>query len=212
MLAFPSFLRSPASFGETVPAHQRQEAAMKKYRKEDLPLDQIRRHLETGPILLVSSAWKNETNIMTMGWHMMMEFTPALFGCIISNRNHSFELIRKTGECVVNVPTVELAEAAAGIGNCTGGAIDKFEKFGLTKVAAEFVLPPLIAECYANFECRLYDASRIDKYNFFIWEVVKAHVAPAVKQPKTIHYKGEGEFRVAGETINLAKMFNSEYL
>ena len=185
---------------------------MKRYTKQDFPLEQIRRHLETGPIVLVSSAWKGETNIMTMGWHTMMEFTPALFGCIISNANHSFELIRKSGECVINVPTVELAEAVVGIGNCTGGKIDKFEKFALTKAPAEIVDAPMIAECYANFECRLYDGSRIEKYNFFIWEVVKAHVAPSVKHPKTIHYKGEGEFRVAGDTIDLAKKFRPEYL
>ena len=185
---------------------------MKRYTKQDFPLEQIRRHLETGPIVLVSSAWKGETNIMTMGWHTMMEFTPALFGCIISNANHSFELIRKSGECVINVPTVELAEAVVGVGNCTGGKIDKFEKFALTKAPAEIVDAPMIAECYANFECRLYDGSRIEKYNFFIWEVVKAHVAPSVKHPKTIHYKGEGEFRVAGDTIDLAKKFRPEYL
>jgi len=185
---------------------------MKKYTKHDYPLEQIRRHLETGPIVLVSSAWKGETNIMTMGWHMMMEFTPALFGCIISNANHSFELIRKSGECVINVPTADLAEAVVGVGNCTGGKIDKFEKFELTKAPAKIVNAPMIAECYANFECRLYDGSRIEKYNFFVWEVVKAHVAPAVKHPKTIHYKGEGEFRVAGDTIDLAGKFKPEYL
>ena len=185
---------------------------MKRHKKQDYPLEHIRRHLEIGPVVLVSSAWKGETNIMTMGWHMMMEFTPALIGTIISNRNHSFGLIRKSGACVINVPTVEMAEIVVGIGNCSGGAIDKFAKFGLTKAQAEMVEAPLIAECYASFECRLYDGSRIDKYNFFVWEAVKAHVAAAVKHPKTIHYKGEGQFRVAGETINLARKFKPEYL
>ena len=113
---------------------------------------------------------------------------------------------------MINVPTMELAEAVVGVGNCTGGKIDKFEKFALTKAPAEIVHAPMIAECYANFECRLYDGSRIEKYNFFIWEVVKAHVAPSVKHPKTIHYKGEGEFRIAGDTIDLAKKFKPEYL
>ena len=180
--------------------------------KRDYPLHQIRRHLETGPIVLVSSAWKGETNIMTMGWHMMMEFTPALFGCIISNANHSFELIRKSKECVINIPTLELADAVAGIGNCTGGMIDKFEKFGLTPAKAAKVGAPLIAECYANFECRLYDASRISKYSFFVWEVVKAHVATSPRHPKTIHYRGNGEFMVAGGTISLRRKFRPEYL
>lgn len=185
---------------------------MKHYQKEDYPLEQIRQHLEPGPIVLVSSAWNDEINIMTMGWHMMMEFTPALFGCVISNANHSFELIRMSGECVINVPTQDLADVVVGIGNCTGGEIDKFAKFGLTKTPADIVSAPLIAECYASFECRLYDGSQIPKYNLFIWDVVKAHVAPSPKHPKTIHYKGEGEFRVAGETINLRKKFRPEIL
>ena len=56
---------------------------MKSYRKRDFPLMKIRRFLEPGPIVLVSSAWKGKANIMTMGWHMMLGFSPALFGCYI---------------------------------------------------------------------------------------------------------------------------------
>jgi flavin reductase (DIM6/NTAB) family NADH-FMN oxidoreductase RutF len=52
---------------------------MKTYRKKDYPLAEIRRYLEPGPILLVSSAWQGKFNVMTMGWHMMMQFTPALW-------------------------------------------------------------------------------------------------------------------------------------
>src|SRR5437773_2923513 len=53
---------------------------MKTFVKKDYPLPNIRRYLEPGPIVLVSSVWKEKTNIMTMGWHMMMQFSPALFG------------------------------------------------------------------------------------------------------------------------------------
>lgn len=53
------------------------------YRKRSYPLDEIRRFLEPGPIVLVSSAWEGNVNIMTMGWHMMLGFSPALFGCYI---------------------------------------------------------------------------------------------------------------------------------
>ena len=45
---------------------------------------------------------------MTMGWHTVMEFTPSLVGCVISEGNHSFEMIRNSGECVINVPTSDL--------------------------------------------------------------------------------------------------------
>lgn len=49
---------------------------MKIYKKHDFPVENIRRFLEPGPIVLVSSAHKDDTNIMTMGWHMVMEFQP----------------------------------------------------------------------------------------------------------------------------------------
>src|SRR5438046_1399977 len=133
---------------------------MKEYRKRDYPLDGIRRFLEPGPIVLVSSAWEGKTNIMTMGWHMMLGFSPALFGSYIWDGNHSFEMLRRSKECVINLPTTDLVDAVVGIGNCSGEEMDKFQKFGLTPVPSEQVKAPLIKECYANFECRLADASR----------------------------------------------------
>ena len=104
-----------------------------------------------GPIVLISSAWRGKTNIMTMGWHMMMGFSPALFTCYIWNAKHSFEMLRRSRECAINLPTTDLANEVVGIGNCTGDKIDKFEKFGLTPVPASEVGAPLIQECYANF-------------------------------------------------------------
>src|ERR1700709_2821723 len=80
----------------------------KVYSKKNFPVDKIRRFIEPGPIVLVSSSWKGKMNIMTMGWHCMMEFTPSLFGCIISNGNESFEMIRRSRECVVNLPTFDM--------------------------------------------------------------------------------------------------------
>ena len=132
---------------------------MKIHSKRDYPLDQIRRHLETGPIVLVSSAWKGETNIMTMGWHMMMQFTPALLACYIWEGNHSFRAILNSRECVINIPTVELVDEVVGIGNSTGSRLDKFKKFGLTPIAAEKVTAPLTGECYASFRRRPWPTS-----------------------------------------------------
>src|SRR5262245_48350540 len=119
---------------------------MKSYSKRDFPVDEIRRFIEPGPIVLVSSAWKSSRNIMTMGWHMVMEFSPSLIGCYIWSENHSFEMIRRSRECVFNVPTIELAEVAVDIGNCSGAEIDKFEAFGLTAEPAKKVGAPLIRE------------------------------------------------------------------
>ena len=186
---------------------------MATYKKTDFPVGNVRRFLEPGPIVLVSSAWKKQTNIMTMGWHMVMEFTPSLFGCLISSGNHSFEMIRKSRQCVINLPTADLAATVVKIGNTSGRDIDKFAAFGLTKAPATEVSAPLIEECYANFECRLVDAGQVKKYNVFIFEVVKAHVATSPKYPKTIHYRGDGEFMISGsETRKYRKLFKPEML
>jgi flavin reductase (DIM6/NTAB) family NADH-FMN oxidoreductase RutF len=171
---------------------------MKTYAKRNFPVGNIRRFLEPGPIVLVSSAWKGETNIMTMGWHMVMGFQPSLIGCFIWDQNHSFNLVRKSKECVINIPTVDLAPKVVDIGNTSGRTIDKFAEFGLTAVPAARVKAPLIGECFASFECKLVDSSLIKKYSQFVFEVVKAHVAPSPAYPRTIHYRGSGVFMISG--------------
>ena len=186
---------------------------MKTYSKKDFPVSDIRRFLEPGPIVLVSSAWKGETNIMTMGWHMVMEFEPSLVGCYIWSENHSRDMVRRSRECVINIPTVELASKVVGIGNTSGQEIDKFAHFGLTAAPATKAAAPLIAECYANFECRLVDASLIAKYSLFVLEVVKAHVATTPKYPRTIHYRGDGVFMLSGtNTARYRKHFKPDRL
>ncbi|MGC3989183.1 MAG: flavin reductase family protein [Chthoniobacteraceae bacterium] len=174
---------------------------MKAFPKQDFPVADIRQILEPGPTVLVSSAWKGRTNLMTMGWHTMMEFSPSLVGCIIAGGNTSFEMIRKSRECVINVPTAELIDAVIGIGNCSGDGVDKFTKFHLTPDPAEQVAAPLVRECFANLECRLHDARLVNRYNFFIFEVVKVHRASKPKYPKTLHYRGQGSFITSGEVI-----------
>ncbi len=149
----------------------------RQIRKVDYPVSDARRYLEPGPIVLVSSKWRNKTNIMTLGWHTILEFTPSLIGCMISSGNHSHDMIRHSKECVINLPTTILADAVARIGNTSGAEIDKFQAFGLTARKATEVDAPLIGECHASFECRLHDAALVASYNFFIFEIVKAHVA-----------------------------------
>jgi flavin reductase (DIM6/NTAB) family NADH-FMN oxidoreductase RutF len=185
---------------------------MKTYRKKDFPVDKVRRFLEPGPIVLVSSAYKDETNIMTMGWHTIMEFSPSRIGCFITNANYSYELIRKSKECVINIPTADLADKVVGIGNTTGAEIDKFAQFDLTAEKADKVKAPLIKECYANFECKVADTSLLSKYSFFILEVLKAHVPSSPKYPTTMHYRGDGIFMISGKSVSYKRKFRPENL
>ena len=131
---------------------------------------------------------------------------------MIAGGNHSFEMIRNSRECVINLPTTALTDQVVGIGNTSGAEIDKFAAFGLTAAEARQVGAPLIRECPASFECRLYDNVLVDKYNFFIFEVVKAHVTAVPKHPETLHYTGEGVFMVSGRIISRRALFRPEIL
>ncbi|MGH8812717.1 MAG: flavin reductase family protein [Advenella sp.] len=180
---------------------------LSKPRKMDFPVSQARRYLEPGPIVLVSSHWQGRHNIMTMGWHCILEFAPSLFGCLISSGNHSFDMIRNSGECVINLPTTALTDIVCRIGNCSGSEVDKFAEFGLTASPAERVSAPIIEQCHAAFECKLHDDVLVEKYNYFIFEIVKAHVAARPAHPETLHYTGDGVFMVAGKVISRRSLF-----
>lgn len=171
--------------------------------KRSLPLSRVYRLLEPGPVVLLATARGGRMNVMTMSWHTMMEFEPPLVGCVISARNHSFADLKATRECVINIPTVDLAETVVACGNTSGAQVDKFKSFGLTPRSGAYVRAPLIDECYANLECTVADSGWVRRYNFFVLEVRKAWIDPAVKDPRTIHHRGKGSFMVAGATIGL---------
>jgi len=171
--------------------------------RRTLPLSKVYGLLEPGPVVLLTTAHKGRRNVMTLSWHCMMEFEPPLVGCVVSDRDHSFSALKATRECVIAIPTVELADQVVGCGNTSGRRIDKFATFGLTPVAAANVAAPLIAECYANLECRVTDTRLVNRYGFFVLEVVKAWIDPGRKDPRTLHHRGRGAFMVAGETLRL---------
>ena len=170
---------------------------------KDLPLSEVYQLIEPGPVVLLATAQKGRANVMTMSWHMMMEFTPPLIGCVVSNGDYSFNALRAAKECVIAIPGVELAETVVGIGNCSGRDVDKFERFGLTAKPAREVKAPLIAECFANLECKVVDTRLVNRYCFFVLEVVKAWRKPSRSAPKTIHHHGFGKFVVDGETLKI---------
>ena len=171
--------------------------------KKSYPLSKVYGLLETGPVVLLSTSGSERPNIMTLSWHTMIEFEPPLVGCIISNRNYSFGLLQATGKCVINIPSVEIAEKVVGCGNSTGAEIDKFERFGLTPKPAALIDAPLIEECFASLECRVADTTMVAKYGLFVVEVIKAWIDPTLKNPRTMHHLGHGNFMLAGERIRL---------
>ncbi len=169
----------------------------------ELPLSKVYQLIEPGPVVLLTTAHKGRANVMTMSWHMMMDFEPPLIGCIVSSSNHSFAGLRATKECVIAIPAAAMAKTVVAVGNCSGRNVDKLSRFGLTTARAEQVASPLIAECFANLECRVTDTRMVNRHNQFVLEVVKAWIDPTQKEPRTIHHRGYGTFVVDGETIKL---------
>jgi flavin reductase (DIM6/NTAB) family NADH-FMN oxidoreductase RutF len=168
-----------------------------------LPLSKVYQLIEPGPVVLLTTARKGRANVMTMSWHMMVEFEPPLVACVVSGANHSFAGLRAGRECVIAIPARKLAAKVVKVGNTSGRDTDKFEAFGLTPLPASRVAPPLIAECFANLECGVADTRLVGAYNLFILEVLAAWTDPAQKNPKTIHHRGYGSFAVDGPVIRL---------
>jgi flavin reductase (DIM6/NTAB) family NADH-FMN oxidoreductase RutF len=134
---------------------------------------------------------------------MMVEFEPPQIACIVSQKNHSFIALRSSCECVIAIPSVKLAKKAVAVGNSSGRDIDKFATFGLMPKQALRVAARLVAECFANLECKVTDTRLVKSYNLFVLDVVEAWVDPSQRRPKTIHHHGYGQFVIDGRAIRL---------
>lgn len=171
--------------------------------KKRFPLPKVYGLLEPGPVLLLTTAHRDVRDVMPMSWYSLLEFEPPRVGCVVGADHQSHKLLRASRQCVLNIPTAELARQVVGCGNVSGTQVDKFARFGLAQRPAEQVTAPLLDDCYASLECRLVDTGLVRKYEMFVLEVVAAWVAPHIKDPRTLHHRGYGRFMVAGETIKL---------
>jgi len=163
--------------------------------------------MEPGPVVLVSTNDGKKNNIMTISWTMVLDFTPR-FAITTGEWNYSFRALKRTKECVIAIPTVDLLDQVVGIGTCSGKDTDKFARFKLTPMPGRMVKAPLIKECLANIECRVVDIVR--KHNIVVLEAVAAHVASARKEKRTVHAVGDGTFIVDGRRVNRRKPMASK--
>lgn len=171
---------------------------------KDLPLSKVYQFIEPGPVvLLTTQAPGAKPNVMTMSWHMMMEFEPPLIGCVVAQGNYSFAALRQTQECVIAVPPASMAKIVTDIGNCTGNDTDKFASFELTALPAAYSAAPLIGEAIVNLECVVKETKLVKDYNFFVLECIKAWENPKLRDAPMLHHHGYGSFSVDGERIHM---------
>jgi flavin reductase (DIM6/NTAB) family NADH-FMN oxidoreductase RutF len=163
--------------------------------------------MESGPVVLITTNDGKKDNIMTISWTMVLDFTPV-FAITTGEWNYSFTALRKTKECVISIPTVDMLDKVVGIGTCSGADTDKFAKFKLTPEKGRIVKAPLIKECLANIECKVADF--VKKHNIVVLEGVAAYFDTSRKEKRTVHAVGDGTFVVDGRKLSRKKMMASK--
>jgi len=126
-------------------------------------------------VLLTCVDETGKANIITLAWAMPASIQPPLVAVSIAPARYSHSLIEKTKEFVLNVPTMELLNEIFLCGRKSGRNVDKFRETGLTPVSARKVKAPIIKECVAHLECKLYKQVQAGDHTLFIGEVVAAY-------------------------------------
>lgn len=126
------------------------------------------------PVVLVSCGGTGEwkPNLITVAWAGTVCTNPPMLSISVRPERHSYDIIKKTGEFVVNIPTVKQTKATDWCGVVSGRDHDKFEKAGLTPAPALKVECPVVSECPVNIECRVTQTLELGSHVMFIAEVV----------------------------------------
>ena len=124
------------------------------------------------PAVMVSCGTMEESNIITVAWTGIINTDPAM--CYISVRptRHSYEMIKKTGEFVINLTTKDLAYATDWCGVKTGAKVDKFKEMNLHKEKANFVQCPMIKESPVSVECKVKEIRELGSHHMFVAEIL----------------------------------------
>lgn len=128
------------------------------------------------PVVLVTSIGDDgRANVVTLAWAGVVCSTPPMLSIAVRPERFSHDLIKSTGQFVVNVPSADQLWAVDYCGTRSGRHEDKFAAAGLTTIPASEVKPPLIAECPINIECVVRHELSLGSHDLFIGEVVALH-------------------------------------
>jgi len=151
------------------------------------------RQLPVRPVYLVSVEHEGKKNIVSIGMFTFFSGEPTLVGVGIAPTRYSFELVRKSGEYVVNAVDEKLMEAVRICGEKSGREVDKFELAKLTPVRGVKVKAPLIQESPVSIECKVVREVEAGDHVWFIGEVLAAHVREGYDWKDGLLFKWIGE-------------------
>jgi len=161
--------------------------------KKEIPVSEGLRNLPIRPVYLVSSEHKGKKNIIAIGMFAYFSGKPTLVGVGIAPSRYSFDLVRQSGEYVVNVVDEKLMEAVRICGEKSGREVDKFELARLTPEKGVKVNVPLIKESPVSIECKVVKEVEVGDHVWFIGEVLAAHVRERYNWKKGLLFKWRGE-------------------
>lgn len=173
--------------------------------KEQIDLSKAHRLLNAGHLVLVTAQAKGRFNIHAAPWAGPLSLRPPLIGVAIPPARLTHDLIKRSGEFVLNVPSADLAKQVKQIGAVSGHDVDKLQATGLHVAEPKVVGVPLLAECVGHLECGLLDAYEIGDHTLFVGEVLVAWVERGSfdevwrleeKELKPLHYLGGSYYAV----------------
>lgn len=177
--------------------------------KIEVPLEQANRIINSGQVILVSSAFEKRANIITLAWNMPLSHKPPLMCISITKKRFSYELIKKSGEFAVNIPSIDLFDEMYYCGTHSGRDTDKFKETNLTGVKAnKLAHAPLIKECIGHLECRLNYEREVGDHVLIIGDIVAASAEKElfdikwkVDKTKLIYHLGDKFFTTSEKVI-----------
>lgn len=124
------------------------------------------------PAVMVSCGNMEKSNIITVAWTGILNTNPAMVYISVRPTRYSYNLIKESGEFVINLTTQDLAYATDWCGVKTGAKVDKFAEMHLTKEKAKFVKCPMIKESPVSVECKVKEIKELGSHHMFVAEVL----------------------------------------
>lgn len=129
------------------------------------------------PAIMVSVCDKEgKPNIITIGWAGTICTNPPMVSISVRPERYSYDMLKETGEFVINLTTKDLAWATDYCGVKSGRDVDKFKECKLTPIKGEHVKAPMIEESPVNIECRVREIKELGSHHMFLADVLAVHV------------------------------------
>lgn len=149
------------------------------------------------PVVMVSCQRQGEPpNIITIAWTGTVCTNPAMVYISIRPERYSYDIIKESGEFVINLASKDLVKATDYCGVKSGRDVDKFKEMNLTTIPAELVKTPMIEESPVNIECKVKEIIKLGSHDMFLAEVLGVHV-----DSKYLNEKGKFEFNQASPIV-----------